>query len=433
MKKRYFKGMIRLIIVSIAVTACVLGVTLILKGYDIKINDNNLYWSIQYKGLEGARDFVSDNQGNFYVAFKDKILLISNKGDTKYIVKSKKYDISTLSWSHDNVFFISQKFLYKIDVKNKKITELMKDLPVSYAHKPIMRLYNDKLYIAIGSSTNSGVAEKGEKQDILPYTITSKGKIFGEAKTGAFMSYGENVEEGSKIKGKGIGNASVLIYDLKKNSYNTMAWGIRSVEGMEFNSMGNLIAAVSGMENKGLRPIKGDNDYIYIIRDGSWYGWPDYSGGDPVESPRFLGIDDTRVAFVMDNHPTTNPPAPMYIHKYLSSIKMLTVDKDGYLGKKDFIYFFDSTAKKIYTLNKKGAVTEFAKLGIASDIASMKFIDEKLYLLDRKNGNVISIGTEDNKVIIKNRKAFILLATIFISVLILLKVLYENLKNKHNK
>lgn len=432
MKKRYFKGMIRLIIISIAVTACVLGITLILKGYDIKINNDNLYWGIQYKGLENAQDFTSDDQGNFYVALKDKILLISNKGDTKYIVKSKKYDISTLLWSHDNIFFVSQKFLYKVDVKNKKVTELMKDLPVSYAHTTMMRLYNEKLYIAIGSNTNSGVAEQGEKHDILPYTIISKGKVFGEEKTGAFSPYGENTEEGSKIKGMGIGNASVLVYDLKKNSYNTVAWGIRSVEGMEFDSMGNLIAAVSGMEDKGLRAIQGDNDYIYTIKDGRWYGWPDYSGGDSIESMRFSGSEDTKVSFVMDSHPTKNPPAPMYVHKYVSSIKMLTVDKDGYLGNKDFTYFFDNTTKKIFSLNRKGAVVEFAKLGISSDIVSMKFINEKLYLLDKKNGNVISIGTQDNRIIVKNRKSFILLATIFMAVLILIKVLYENLKNKHS-
>ena len=29
-----------------------------------------------------------------------------------------------------------------------------------------------------------------------------------------------------------------------------------------------------------------------MIKEKSWYGWPDFSGGDPVNSPRFLQIQD---------------------------------------------------------------------------------------------------------------------------------------------
>ena len=40
-----------------------------------------------------------------------------------------------------------------------------------------------------------------------------------------------------------------------------------------------------------VRGIKNDRDYIYEINGDRWYGWPDYSGGDPITSPRFTDGD----------------------------------------------------------------------------------------------------------------------------------------------
>lgn len=75
------------------------------------------------------------------------------------------------------------------------------------------------------------------------------------------------------------GNASLIKLTLSNNNIETFAWGLRNINGMNVNSEGKIFAVVGGMEDRGLRPVKGDYDYIYEIQEGKWYGWPDYSGG----------------------------------------------------------------------------------------------------------------------------------------------------------
>ena len=67
------------------------------------------------------------------------------------------------------------------------------------------------------------------------------------------------------------------------------------------------------MEDSGVRAVKDDVDYIYDIKERAWYGWPDFSGGDPITSPRFS--DGTnKLSFVIANHPTEVTLGPRYQH-----------------------------------------------------------------------------------------------------------------------
>ena len=55
--------------------------------------------------------------------------------------------------------------------------------------------------------------------------------------------------------------------------------------GLAFDKAGKLIVTDSGSEERGSRPIKGDDDKIWSIdvsnssNWGKWYGWPDFFGG----------------------------------------------------------------------------------------------------------------------------------------------------------
>ena len=82
-----------------------------------------------------------------------------------------------------------------------------------------------------------------------------------------------------------MSNASILRYDLNSKEFITYATGIRNVEGLAVNSIGKLTAIVGGMEDNGVRSVKDDVDYIYDIKEKAWYGWPDFSGGDPMFQP----------------------------------------------------------------------------------------------------------------------------------------------------
>lgn len=85
-----------------------------------------------------------------------------------------------------------------------------------------------------------------------------------------------------------LSNASILKYNLNTGKLSTYATGIRNVEGIATNSMGELTAIVGGMNEEGGREVKDDVDYIYDIKEKAWYGWPDFSGGDLLLLQDFL-------------------------------------------------------------------------------------------------------------------------------------------------
>ena len=63
-----------------------------------------------------------------------------------------------------------------------------------------------------------------------------------------------------------------------------------------------------------------------------------------MNSPKFKTTKGMSLQFILENHPTTNPPAPLYQHNNVGTIKSLAVDISGTLGEKNCIYFYDDIA-----------------------------------------------------------------------------------------
>lgn len=366
---------------------------------NIIVKNESLNYKTRYKGLKDAVDFTMDQNGNYYIAYRDNIQLIKNSGQSYDVLKKPNFNISSIEYFENKLYFSSDTKLYCYDLSSKNLTEAMKDLP-NYGdyRNSLIKIKGDYMYITIGAVTNSGVVGEDNKwikdapyiHDITPKDITLKGLDFGKDKTGAFQSYKTKSIKGQIIPEHFPGNASVIIYNLKTGNSETFAWGIRNITGMDFTNEGKLIAAVGGIENRGSRPIKGDCDYLYEIKKGVWYGWPDYSGGDPVTSPRFRG-GVNGLQFILENHPTTNPPAPIYQHKNLSSINSVAVDCAGVLGEKNCIYFYDKLNNELYGFNGAGSVKEEVKFNESTKISSLKFSGKSLMVLDGSSGCLYSI------------------------------------------
>ncbi|AJA47624.1 glucose / sorbosone dehydrogenase [Clostridium pasteurianum DSM 525 = ATCC 6013] len=369
------------------------------RSYKININEEGKQAVVRLKGLTFARDFAEDNDSNFYIAFNNRIQFVNNNGKSYNIIKDKNLDIKNMEYYKGNLYYISGNNIYYYNLQNKIQKELIDNLPNLGDYRDIkIKIYNDYLYASIGAATNSGVVGDDNKwihdnpfyHDITPKAITLKGQNFGVNKTGAFSSNNTTSFKGQIVPEHFPGNASIIIYNLKTKASETYAYGIRNVTGMDFNSEGNLIAAVGGMEDRGLRPVKGDSDYIYSIEKGKWYGWPDYSGGDPVDSPKFKGLNNKKINFILDKHPTTNPPAPLYQHKSLSSLGTIALDSKGELNEKNDIYFYDNKDNLIYFINKNNICTKLIGFSKSSYITSMKFTKDGLDILDSKEGYLIS-------------------------------------------
>jgi hypothetical protein len=366
--------------------------------YTVTVKDDAMKSQILFKGLNSAVDFTMDTEGNYYVAFKDTLQYINKAGKSYNIFTNNKLNITSLDYKNQVLYYASQGKVYSYNLISREGKEIIKDIP-NYGdyNNSLIRIYGEYLFVTIGSATNSGVVGQDNKwlgdypenHDVSPKKITIKGINFGEEKTGAFVSYKTKNIKGQIITSHIPGNSSIIIYNLITGAKENFAWGIRNMKAIDFTSEGKILVTVGGMEDRGLRPVKGDSDYIYQIKKNTWYGFPDYTGGDPISSPKFKGLNNEIISSILDKPPTTNPPAPIYQHKAVDSLVSLAIDKKGILDDKDCIYFYERNDNSIYSLNKVSALKERINFGKETYISSMKFFNN-LIVLDSKAGYLIS-------------------------------------------
>lgn len=406
---------------------------------NIKPIDKNVNFKLMFKGLKGAKDFSVTNDGDYYIAYKNKIQFIRNDGKSYDLFKNNNLDINSINIQGNSIYYSSKEKVFCYNIKTKENKCLIDNIP-NFGDYPVVKIEKLKnyLYVSIGAATNSGVVGKDNlwikdkvyNCDIPPKTLTIKGINFGKERTGAFVPYGTANVNGQMIPGHFPGNSSIIIYNLDTKESETFAWGIRNVPDMEFNSKGELIAVVGGMEDRGLRAVKGDVDYIYKIKKGMWYGWPDYSGGDPISSPRFKGKDNKDLNFILDKHPSTSPPAPLYQHKNLSSLSALAIDKKGLIDVKDSMYIYDTNEQKLYSLTNKGILKEKAIIKGSKDIF-LKFSKDKLNILDGEKGILLTMNM--SKAESKHNVAFMYYYIIIFCIGIIVVIIFDKLKKIINK
>ncbi len=128
------------------------------------------------------------------------------------------------------------------------------------------------------------------------------------ARTGAFAPFGHSHGPGSRIAGKTPATAAVLRCELDGSSLELVAWGLRNAYGLCVLPDGRLIATDQGADDRGSRPIGNAPDLLYEVREGHWYGWPDFIGAVPVTDPRFLPGRGAAPALLLTNHDELPPP-----------------------------------------------------------------------------------------------------------------------------
>jgi hypothetical protein len=374
------------------------------KNGKVELGEQKKLWNLKIRGLRGARDFTFDEKGNCFISYKDKVQYLDISGKSYILFQNDKLDICSLVYKDNILYYVSGTYLYCYDIGKNIHKELLNNLPSLGDYKEIMLLVKDDiLYISVGSATNSGIVGEDNLwiknnpffHDITPKMLTIKAKTAAKQNTGAFVPNNTKNISGQIIPPHYPGNASVIAYNLKNHSNWLYAWGIRNIKGIDYNSEGTLYISVGGMEERGSRPVKGDTDYIYELKEDTWYGWPDYSGGDPINSPKFKGVKGERIPFLLDKHPSTNPPAPVYQHKNLGTMRGILIDRNGYWGDIESIYFCDSKDNIIYTVSKSGVLKPKFKFDKKSNIVAIKSFGTTFFVLDSTNGYLIYLDCND--------------------------------------
>ncbi|MFJ9785598.1 PQQ-dependent sugar dehydrogenase [Amycolatopsis sp. NPDC101161] len=126
--------------------------------------------------------------------------------------------------------------------------------------------------------------------------------------TGAFGPFGTRTTAGQKIAAQLPCTAAVLRCELDGSGMELVAWGLRNAFGLGFLPDGRLIALDQGADDRGGRPIGNAPDLLFDVRQGKWYGWPDFVGDRPVTDPAFAPERGTQPEFLLANH--DDLPAP---------------------------------------------------------------------------------------------------------------------------
>ena len=380
------KKFMKFVIGSIIIVSVAFIIFKFTNKYNLDVIYQNIDWSIDVKGYEGAKSFDYDENGNLYIAFKDTIRIINNNGKDEVIIRKNEFEIFDIFYSNDRLFIATDNRVIEYNIETYETKELIKDIPNNGINRETKLLVKDNmLYVSIGTNTNSGIVnKKGEAYDKPTMTLTLRGNNYGNNRTGLFSPFAVHTEKDEIVKGDNIGNGSIMSYDLENKKLSIYSHGIRNVNGLDIDSEGKIKGIVGGMEDIGERPIKDDRDYIYEFKKKAWYGWPDYSGGDPITSPRFT--DSKKVEFLIENHPSKTPAAPIYQHRDVSALKGFAIDSKGEFFLKDTMVFADNKEGVLYALTNDGILNELIDLGDKSKIEKIKFYNNSFYILDSKLG-----------------------------------------------
>jgi glucose/arabinose dehydrogenase len=126
--------------------------------------------------------------------------------------------------------------------------------------------------------------------------------------TGAFTAFGTTTEPGQRIAGQLPCTAAVMRCNPDGSELDLVAWGIRNAYALGFLPDGRLLAVDQGADDRGTRPVGNIPDLLLEVRQGGWYGWPDFIGDKPITDPRFMPTRGDAPTFLLANH--NEFPAP---------------------------------------------------------------------------------------------------------------------------
>jgi glucose/arabinose dehydrogenase len=345
-----------------------------------------------------------------------RLLRIEENGRVTEIAKGSTDGPWTGVAFHDGNFFVAEggtmeggKIL-KI-TPSGKVTSIVDGLPSFGDHHtdgPAVSR-DGWIYFGQGTASNSGVIgednakfgwlkRKPQFHDIPGEDIVLAGENFtskdalkeggGRALTGAFVPFGESTRANQVIRGQIKCSGGILRVRPDGRDLQLVAWGFRNPFGLAFGPDGSLFVTDNAFDERGSRPIWGTADVLWRVEQGKWYGWPDYSAGEPVKLKKFKPPGKAQPKFVLTKHPS-RPPAPVArfgVHSSADGFDFSRSENFGYIGQAFVALFGDQAPAVGKTLHPVGfkVVRVDVERGTIADFAVNK---------GKKNGPASKIGS----------------------------------------
>jgi Glucose / Sorbosone dehydrogenase len=302
------------------------------------IEHDNFKMELISDGLSFPSSIAFDNDGVLYVAESGvpfdgqlpvgRICKIGNRNSHDILTDDLGGPVNGLTF-HNDKFYISENrhggSISEISrTCEKKVIVDGLPGPGNYHTNMVAIGPDNKLYFSQGAMTNTGVVgldsyELGwlhtlpHSHDIPGYDIVLSGINFETVnplhsdknlttKTGAFVQFGVETSSGQHVSADLPCTASIMRCAMDGRNLELVAWGLRNAYGLGFLPDGRLIATEQGPDDRGSRPVGNTPDLLFEIKQGSWYGWPDFVGGDPITNHNYRPKCGDNPGFVVANH-----------------------------------------------------------------------------------------------------------------------------------
>ncbi len=294
-------------------------------------------------GLHFPTSLAFDDAGRAYVAESGlafggapaggRVLRLRDDGSADVIAEGLRAPVNGLVW-HDGGFYVSEGGfpggISRLTVDGERTT-VIDGLPGrgNYHVNTVAVGPDGMLYWGQGAMTNLGIVGLDAydlawlKQLPHPHDVPGLDVVLtgvnvetadplegpdARAVTGAFQPFGTATEAGQRIAAALPCTAAVLRCHPDGSGLELVGWGIRNAFGLGFLPDGRLIATDQGSDDRGSRPISGVPELVFEVKQGAWYGWPDFVGGVPVTDARFAPRRGPHPPFLLANHDALPPP-----------------------------------------------------------------------------------------------------------------------------
>jgi glucose/arabinose dehydrogenase len=253
-----------------------------------------------------------------------------------------------------------------------QVTPLVSELPSLGDHHTNGPAFgpDGALYYAVGTATNAGVVgpdnakmgwlKRAERFHDIPcrdvvlsgVNFTSENPLTEDptdkASTGAFVPFGTATTPGQVIRGALPCSGAIFRLPRGASTPELVAWGFRNPYGLTFSPDGKLYVAENGFDERGSRPLYGAADHLWEVKEGQWYGWPDFSGDRPTNQPWFRQSEksqDTPSEFLLQQHPNPPPRPVAYfgVHSSSNRFDFSRSEDFGYVGQAFVAQFGDQS------------------------------------------------------------------------------------------
>jgi len=323
------------------------------------------------EGLDTPIGIVFTENGDMLIADdgilsgNPKVILLS-AGVFTIIAEGFNVPITGINYRKGDIYVSHRGVITIVQLDGTK-QDIISGLPSygDYCNNKVDFGKDGKMYFGQGTATNSGVVGL-DNEWVLKYSffndqpgsyIMLNGQNF-ETKnmlipagdsvfTGAYSPYGvPNQQRYELIKGTIRASGSVLKSNLDGSELELVAWGFRNPFIVKHDLFNRFFVTNQGYESRGSRPIANAPDVISVIIPGTWYGFPDYAGGELVTLPKFAPVGAPQPELLFTNHPSV-PPMPFAIFPPYSNIMGLDYNSNPDFGIINDMYIaeFGSTER----------------------------------------------------------------------------------------